>query len=187
MRRCYSDPAIEFSEGSARPVPAAYLITFACYGKIHHGDPLGSVDRDHNGYGGRLIERDGRRAWCDRRTMKQAAYSLDEARRMVVLKAIEEVCTHRRWGLKAAHIRRDHVHVVVSAEAAPEKIMGDFKAYASRALTSAGFEHAKRKRWTRHGSTRYVWKPEHVDRAIAYVLREQGKPMQTYDCSEARP
>ncbi len=61
--------------------------------------------------------------------------------------------------------------------------MNDFKAYASRALTTAGFDHAKRKRWSHHGSTEYLWQPEHVNRAIAYVINEQGKPMQTYDAS----
>ncbi len=133
-----------------------------------------------------MIERDGQRAWRDRRAMTQAAYSLDERRRGIVLSAIVEVCKYRCWRLKAAHIRKDHVHLVVSSDAAPEKIMGDFKAYASRALTLAGFDHAKRKRWARHGSTRYIWNPEQVDSAIAYVLKSQGKPMQTYEDSEAR-
>ena len=117
--------------------------------------------------------------------MTQAAYKLDELRRSVVIEAVVEVCMYRDWQLFAAHARSDHVHVVVSAEAAPEKVMNDFKAYASRALTRAGFDHAKRKRWSRHGSTKYLWQPEHVARAIVYVISEQGKPMQTYSVSAA--
>jgi hypothetical protein len=29
------------------------------------------------------------------------------------------------------------------------------------------------KPWSRHGSTRYLWKPHHVDRAIDYVIKGQ--------------
>ena len=33
------------------------------------------------------------------------------------------------------------------------------------------------KRWTRHGSTRYLWNDEQLHRAIHYVVYEQGPPM----------
>jgi REP element-mobilizing transposase RayT len=112
--------------------------------------------------------------------MAQAKYSLDEARRVIVLKSLIAECGYRRWHLWAAHVRSDHVHVVVAAPARPEKVLINFKAYASRALTRAGFDHAKRRRWSRHGSTRYLWEAEHVERAIEYVLYQQGKPMQTF-------
>ena len=40
-----------------------------------------------------------------------------------------------RWRkLLAAHVRTNHVNVVVEAEVPPEKVMNDFKAYASRSL-----------------------------------------------------
>src|SRR5208283_2139266 len=29
--------------------------------------------------------------------------------------------------------------------------------------------------WSRHGSTRYLWKPEHVSGAVRYTLHEQGE------------
>src|ERR1039458_5456600 len=35
----------------------------------------------------------------------------------------------------AAHVRSNHVHTVVEAEVPPERVMSDFKAYASRYLT----------------------------------------------------
>ena len=74
----------------------------------------------------------------------------------------KEVCRYRRWTLLAAHVRTEHVHVVVQAEATPERVLNDFKVYASRRLSEAGFENSERKRWTRHGSTRYLWKREQV-------------------------
>ena len=36
------------------------------------------------------------------------------------------------------------------------------------------------KRWTRHGSTRYLWKESNVLTAIRYVLYDQGEPMEVF-------
>ena len=70
------------------------------------------------------------------------------------------------------------------AEDSPERVLKDAKAYASRALNRAGLDGADQRRWTRHGSTRYLWKPEQVGAAIHYVTREQGKPMTVLEKSE---
>ena len=91
----------------------------------------------------------------------------------------------RRWGLQACHVRTNHVHVIVTAETAPEKVMSDFKAYASRRLRERLGESADCKRWTHHGSTRYLWKPESVGAAIQYVVREQGEPMAVWEQPKA--
>ena len=108
--------------------------------------------------------------------MDQPPYYLDQTRREAVLKAIQEVCGHRGWGLLAAHVRSNHVHAVVEAEIPPERVM-NFKAYASRQLNRMGLDGPKRKRWARHGSTRWLWKPPHISAAIEYVVAEQGDAM----------
>jgi REP element-mobilizing transposase RayT len=82
--------------------------------------------------------------------------------------------------LLAAHVRTSHVHAVVEADVEPEKIMADFKVYASRRLNRTGFEDPSRKRWARHGSTRWLWKDEDVRSAVRYVVEEQGEPMAVY-------
>jgi REP element-mobilizing transposase RayT len=113
--------------------------------------------------------------------MDQPPFQLDENCRVVVLAAIREVCKHRGWSLLAAHVRSRHVHVVVNALPPPERVMSDFKAYASRRLSEAGLDGRDRKRWARHGSTRYLWKPEHVEAAIEYVVHHQGEPMAVFE------
>ena len=65
--------------------------------------------------------------------MNQPPNELDSDSRTVVLEALREVCSHRGWNLLAAHVRSNHVHIIVEAEILPEKVMSDFKAYASRA------------------------------------------------------
>src|SRR5688572_27398562 len=163
----------------ARIVPGGmtYLITFACYGSRLHGDPAGSVDRLNNVPGSRLIEADPERVMADLRRMDQPPYRMDESRREVVLSAIWERCQQQQWRLLAAHVRTNHIHLVVEAEARPERIMNDIKSYASRCLNRSGLDGVGRKRWARHGSTRWLWKPEHISAAIHYVVEEQGEAM----------
>ena len=158
--------------------PLAYLITFSCYGSHLHDSEDGSVDRNHNVLGGPCVAPEP--GLLRARAMRMAApsYTLNNARRQVVLAAIRQVCRHREWPLIAAHVRMTHVHVVVSAGVAPEIPMQAFKAYASRSLGEEGI--APCKRWTRHGSTRYLWQKEDVAGAVGYVIDGQGEPMAVF-------
>lgn len=106
--------------------------------------------------------------------MSEPPYLLHRETREVVLEALREVCSHRGWTLFAAHVRSNHVHVVVEGEAPPEKMMKDFKAYASRALNRT---EGPRWRWARHGSTRWLWTDEDVRSAMRYAVEEQGETM----------
>jgi REP element-mobilizing transposase RayT len=161
-----------------------YLITFACYGCRLHGDAAGSVDRWHNVSGTPVVEGRLSRAAFEEERMDQPPYLLGHISRDIVLQAIQGVCAHRRWNLLAAHVRSNHVHTVVEAEAPPERIMNDFKAYASRHLNRMGGDEPGRKRWARHGSTRWLWKPQHLSAAIQYVVAGQGDVMSVFEAQE---
>ena len=112
-----------------------------------------------------------------RHQMDQPQYVLDARRRQAVLAAIIDRCQQRAWTLAAAHVRTNHVHVVVTAEPSPERVMNDLKSFASRCLNELGFESPDRKRWARHGSTRWLNNRNSVARAIRYVAEGQGEPM----------
>ena len=157
-----------------------YLITFACYGCHLHGSASGSVDRKHNVPGTPSLTAAPERAAAAASQMDQAPYYLDQVRRGAVLEAVQEVCVHRGWGLLAAHVRSSHIHIVVEAEVPPERVMIDLKAYASRRLNRMRLDEPNRKRWARHGSTRWLWQPQHVSAAIEYVVAEQGDAMAVY-------
>jgi len=159
-----------------------YLITFACYGCHMHGDESGSIDRRHNLYGGRVMAADPQRLSAERHLMDQPPYEMDRARRQTVLASLQERCRERGWKLLAAHVRTNHVHLVV--EARPERIMNDLKPLASRCLNDRGLDEPGRKRWARHGSTRWLWKRENVSAAIRYVVDGQGDPMAVFEASE---
>jgi prepilin-type N-terminal cleavage/methylation domain-containing protein len=158
----------------------AYFITFSCYGSRVRGDACGSVDCAHNVFETPVIEPNASLECSERSRMDQPPYELDAVRRGKVLQAIQNVCAHRGWWLFAAHVRATHVHVIVQAGDPPERVMNDFKIYASRSLNEAGFDEFGCKRWVRHGSTRYLWDQKDLEGAIHYVLHEQGETMATY-------
>jgi len=116
--------------------------------------------------------------------MEQARYRMDTKRRAVVLARVARTCQQRHWSLLAAHVRTNHVHLVVAGEVRPERIMNDVKAYASRCLNRQGWDEPTRKRWARHGSTRWLWQPAHVAAAIRYVVDWQGEPMAVFQALE---
>lgn len=161
-----------------------YFITFSCYGVHLHGEGAGSVDRHHNLVGSRVLEPDPQRVSAERQSMTQPLYRLDQGRRAAVLSALQRHCLYRGWGLLAAHVRTSHVHVIVKAEVRPERVMSELKSYASRELNRLGCDGPDRKRWARHGSTRWLWEDRDVRRAIQYVVEEQGEPMAVFVSAE---
>jgi REP element-mobilizing transposase RayT len=152
-------------------VSHVYLITFRCYGTMLPGE-AGSVDDETNVFGSRYRPSSTPLARSSLLSMRDQPYSLSPKSRQLVLESIIEVCSRRQWQLlAAAHVRTNHIHVVLEAEATPEKVMSDLKVYASCSLNRV---EGKRTRWARHGSTRYLWTKEQIDRAVIYVINEQG-------------
>lgn len=163
------------------PGPLAYFITFTCYGTWLHGDDRGSAGRTAGNVPGEpYLPADPELREFERSELTHPAYRLDEARRELVLASVREVCVHRGWLLHAAHVRSNHAHIVVTADAPPERVMNAFKAYASRRLNQAGRDPSGVVRWTRHGSTVYLWHEDRFTAAVTYVVEGQGEPMAVY-------
>jgi REP element-mobilizing transposase RayT len=161
--------------------PLAYFLTFTCHGTWLHGDERGSVDREHNVSGTPVLPPDLLRRAREQAELAEPPYPLDSARRRCTLQALCEIAQRKGWRLHAVHVRTNHVHLVVTAEGLPERILNDFKtAAASRRLNKSFPAERERTRWTRHGSTRYLWTEEAVAEKVHYVLNEQGEPMERY-------
>ena len=116
--------------------------------------------------------------------MTQQAHQLDRESRSAVLVALRCHSVHCGWNLLAAHVRTTHVRVVVKAEVGAERIMSAFKSYASRELNRLGRDGPDRRRWARHGSTRWLWKDKDVEQAMRYVIDGQGAPMELFVADE---
>ena len=155
--------------------PLAYLITFRTYGTWMHGEERGSVDRKHNVYGTPKLAANRCRKEVETRRLKHPRVLLNIQQRRTVELAIREVCRFRRYDLLAVNVRTNHVHAVISAACIPEPILDALKAYATRKLRRHGLISATTKPWVRHGSTRYLWKEDQVNKAVAYVMCDQGE------------
>jgi REP element-mobilizing transposase RayT len=137
------------------------------------------VDRAHSAWKGRYLNPDPALQLFELSLLRNPPVRLDENERLTVVESIRKVCQHEGWPLHAAHVRSNHVHVVVSGDGNVNAMMAKLKAYASRAL-NARFGHVP-KRWTRHGSTVWLWDRREVDKAVGYVLQDQGSPMARYE------
>jgi REP element-mobilizing transposase RayT len=161
----------------------AYFITFTTYGTWLHGTDkgMGSVDDEHNQFGTPFIAPDIDRFSAARDAMKQPPYTLDASRRDIDRDAIVGLAEGKQWRLWALHVRSNHVHVVVTADRDPGRLMSDMKARASRDLNRLESDQAERMRWTRHGSTRHLFEWSAVEEKVRYTLDEQGERMAYFD------
>jgi hypothetical protein len=145
----------------------AYFITFTCYGCHLHGDESGSVDKRHN-LPGAVCWKPIRSCFLlSGNAWTSLPYGMDKSRRDAVL--------------ASGGALLDHVLLVVETDVRPERVMNDLKSYASRCLNRVGLDEPARKRWARHGSTRWLWKPEDVSAAIRYVIDDQGDRMAAFE------
>jgi REP element-mobilizing transposase RayT len=163
-------------------VPAlAYLLTFSTYGTHLPGSEKGWVDPQHCLPGSPMLAANPAREAYWRAHLNEIPWKLDWEAQRITLEALRSVCIHRQWIAHAIHIRTNHVHAVVAAgEIAPGRILTAFKAYATRAFRRAYPDLHRRRYWTDHGSTRYLWNEVSLKAAVDYVLNRQGTRMACY-------
>jgi REP element-mobilizing transposase RayT len=158
--------------------PLAFLLTFRTYGTWLHGDARGSVDDDHNAPGTPLLPPDDQRQDSAAEILTHEPLILSDAMRRTVDEAILDECSFRYWELMERAVRTNHIHIVVGfAGTPPELMIQRLKARASRWLRERGLVPRDRTIWSdRPGSRRYLWKPEHIQAACAYVRDGQDVP-----------
>lgn len=158
----------------AAACPLAYLITFTTYGTWLHGDERGWTDPKHNTPGTAYPRYDEKYVSRDQRGLKHRPVLLNAQRRRIVHDTIQQVCHYKGWELCALHVRSNHVHLVVCADPPPERIMNAVKSWATRRMVEHGVLASGIKAWTRHGSTRYLWRQPELEAACHYVCEGQG-------------
>ena len=167
---------------NSKPIPAAYFITYHTYGTWLHGDARESMDRRYfNKFNKNKIPPRPNLEGAEIEQRKYPEVRLSHKMRVTVRDAIREVCKFRSYTVYAMTVRTNHVHVVVSGKSTPEKIMNEFKAYSTRRLREGDLVKPGTKIWVRHGSTRYLWKPQEIAGAVDYVLYGQGDNVPSFD------
>jgi REP element-mobilizing transposase RayT len=142
----------------------AYFLTWTTYGTWLSGDARGWARFGSSDFQApNIILQERMRA-----RMKGDPVVLNDNQRQIVDEVIRRHCDIRRWTLHALNIRSNHVHIVVAAGIAPEEVLSQLKAWASRRLGKPGHQW-----WTEHGSTRWINYPEHLEAAIQYTHEGQ--------------
>lgn len=158
----------------------AYLLTFSTYGTHRPGSEKGWVDEKHRAFGGPILAGNPLREAYWRTHLREPPWILDEETQPTTLEAILGVCKNRSWYVHGIHLRTTHVHTIISGGVPPEKMLSDFKAYATLALRSTRSGNQRRHYWAHHGSTRYIWNEVSPKAAIDDVLNRQGALMAHY-------
>jgi REP element-mobilizing transposase RayT len=148
-----------------------YFITWTTYGTWLHGDAKESVSHHSNDRAKPKLAPNPALEHANATRMRHPAFIMAIKHRRIVEAVIRTHCQLRKWTLHAINVRTNHVHVVCAAKVPPEKVMGQFKAWASRRLRE--HDPTIEKIWTRHGSTRWIDSDSSFRRAIEYVTNEQ--------------
>ena len=152
-------------------------MTWHTYGTWLHGDPAGSVDEEHNAFGSPTLALDTARQGRERAALRNPPVVLSPTARILVDEIMRRHCRIRAWDLRALRVRSNHVHVVVAdPPAAPELVVKQLKEWGTRTLRSHRVVGARDRVWADHGSTRYLFEPGSLARAVRYVLTRQDDP-----------
>ncbi len=181
----------------------AWLLTNTFYGQWLPGDERGSVTsvRDHrpdDPTSDKRIEHDLRGTATEppRRGLELAAIAQlkhapvectpDMAE--TLFRQFQETAAFRKRPLWAVAFMWNHMHMVVHApdDPDPDRLLGDFKAYGSRALNRAFSPRDAGRWWTDKGSKRKLGDDADVAAAIRYVAQEQPAPLLVWSLRDGR-
>lgn len=163
-------------------LPLAVLFTFRCYGTWLHGDPRGSVDRNHNIYGTSFITESPGWQSYRKEQMVRPESKLNAGRRRSTIAGVREVCVKRGWSILAINARTNHVHSVVEVHGYDTKrALAALKAGATKRLREDKLWMSKETPWAEKGSRRKLWNERHIEQAIEYVISGQGRDLPDFD------
>ena len=78
-------------------------------------------------------------------------------------------------------MRTNHVHVVITANTLPGRVLNALKANATRQLRAEGLWSNRFSPWADKGSNRWLWNEQSVAKAVEYVLYGQGDELPDFD------
>ena len=161
-------------------LPFAYSITFRTYASWLHGNNRESVDPRHNIFFTPRIRTNSNLEKRMRSNCNEPLFLLSSSQRTTVLNAIVDTCAHAGWHLYAAHVRTNHVHIILQTACSPDKAAISLKAYATRYLKKANANLLREHYWARGQSTKPFFDSTRLFRAMQYVIEEQGEKMALY-------
>jgi REP element-mobilizing transposase RayT len=147
-----------------------YFITWTTYGSWLPGDSRGWRKKKKGDQPPQPLLED----WC-RGRMSESAVVLNATQRGKVESVCREHARIRNWALHAVNARSNHVHLVVTADKAPQLVRDQFKANATRVLRQEPDAITHDKIWTRGGDCDVVDGEDDLERVVEYVMEAQDR------------
>jgi len=149
--------------------PLAYHITFGTYGMRLHGDARGTVDRKMNGPGEAIVGRCEELEKMERGRLKFPPRELTREQQMAVQLYVPTICARGGWKYIECAGARDHVHVVLGAQAEGDAVRKWFKRWLSEAMNSRWPVREGETWWAEAGSVKWVWTEDYLETVTKYV------------------
>lgn len=112
--------------------------------------------------------------WC-RKQMKGEAVLLQPHDRESIENACRKHCEHRGWHLFAVSARTNHVHVVVAADASPQKVRDQLKSNCTGELRRQAVPLNVDRTWTKGGDCEILDSDDDIEAAVDYVAEAQDR------------
>jgi hypothetical protein len=162
-----------------------WFLTWHTYGTWLPGLELGFVGESRDETGKKFKENEPGTPYSSnlpglqtyaRNSMKGPPILLTKAQADALFEQLQETARIRKWTPVAISISPSHVHVLVGVlgDPDPEKLLGDFKAWGTRALSRAWGPPASETWWTQGGSKRRKKNAEDSRAALDYIRQQEG-------------
>jgi REP element-mobilizing transposase RayT len=151
----------------------AYHITWGTYGTRLHGDPRGTVDRQHNQRGSRVLGFDEHRWELEKTRLKFPPVRLTREQMTLAESLIPQVCERGYWTYRCCAVGADHVHVILSSAHDPETIRRLLKRWLGQGLSGRHALPDGATWWAECGSIRWITNEEYYSNAMQYMSRQR--------------
>jgi len=154
--------------------PIAYHITFGTYGCRLHGDPRGTVDRQHNRYLDPVLSEDWNRERDNRERLRFPPVTLTTEQRFFVESVTPEICARGGWTLHAVAAAPDHVHVCLTGDADGNRIRTWFKRWLGERLSERWPLVVGQSWWAEDGSVKWIFDDASFKNVVEYIVKQRA-------------
>lgn len=153
--------------------PLAYHITFGAYGTRLHGDERGTVDRKHNCPGEPTLDTDPPRQNFEASLMRFPSINFTHDQRRFIETHVPTICERGGWPYHISAAGKDHVHVLLAADAHGSVVRRLLKRWLGQTLSERWPTDARRTWWAEGGSVKWVWDEHYLRRAFDYIADQR--------------
>jgi REP element-mobilizing transposase RayT len=151
------------------PKPLAYFISWGTYGTRLHGDPRGTVDRDHNERGTPVLGFDPIRWEREKGLLKFPPVFFTREQMRFAESVIPEICERGHWNYLTCAAGPDHVHAVLDFPFDPKAVRGLLKRWLGQELSNQWRLPAGATWWAESGSIRWAYEQDYLRNILNYV------------------